>query len=238
MEAFVPNHAHLVILAFLLTGFVGFVGTMMMLGALLTRRWEPARKIVFALIAMSCLYGVVVLAVSLASSEQTLRAGERKYFCEADCHLAYSVVNVQTAKTLGSGEKQATAAETFYVVTLKTFFDPETTSANRGNGLLYPNLRMIRVLNDAGQNYAPSLEGLKALDVPAGKMVPLDQALRPGDTYETTFVFDVPEATKTPRLLLTDPLPVNWMLIGHENSLLHKKVYFALDAGKQEARSQ
>ena len=230
---FVPNHAPFVVLAFLLTGFVGFVGTVLLLGTLLTRRWEPARRILLALIAVSCLYGATVLAVSLASSEKILRAGERKYFCEVDCHLAYSVTSVQTAKTLGSGEKQAAAAGTFYVVTLRTFFDPETTSANRGNGLLHPNLRMIRMLDDTGQGYAPSLEGLKALDVPAGKMVPLDQSLRPGDTYETTFVFDAPGDAKNPRLWLTDPLPLNWVLIGHENSFLHKKVYFALETGKE-----
>jgi hypothetical protein len=238
MEAYVPNHAHLVILAFLLTGFVGFVGTVVMLLALLTRRWEPARKIVVALIAMSCLYGMTMLVVSLASSEKTLRPGERKYFCEVDCHLAYSVLHVQTAKTLGSGARQATAAGTFYVVTLQTFFDPGTISKNRGNGVLYPNLRMIRMLDDAGQEYAPSLEGMKALDVAAEKMVPLDQALRPGDSYETTFVFALPGEAKNPRLWLTDPDPALLAVIGHENSVFHKKVYFALAAGKQEARNK
>ena len=232
---FVPNHAPFVVLTFLMTGFVG---TVLLLGTLLTRRWEPARKIAVALIVLSCLYGMTVLVVSLASSEKVLRAGERKYFCEADCHLAYSMTGVQTAKTLGSGEKQATAAGTFYVVTLQTYFDEETTSANRGNGLLHPNLRMIRVLDDAGQSFAPSLEGLKALEVAAEKMVPLDQALRPGDQYETTFVFDVPSDAKNLRLWLTDPLPVNWLLIGHENSFLHKKVYFGLDTGKVTAETQ
>jgi hypothetical protein len=222
----------------LLTGFVGFVGTVLMFAALLARRWEPARRIFIGLVAISCLYGAMVLAVSLVSHETVLRAGERKYFCEVDCHLAYSVANVQTAKTLGSGDRQTASAGTFYVVTLRTFFDPDTISRHRGDGVLHPNLRMIRVLDDSGQSYAPSLEGLKALDVPAAKMVPLDQALRPGDTYETTFVFDLPESAKNPRLWLTDPLPVNWVLIGRENSLLHKKVYFALDAEKHEASNR
>ena len=232
MEFYEPNHAHFVALAFLMTGFVGFVGTVLMFGALLTRRWEPARKIFIALVALSCLYGMTVLAAALASSEKILRAGGRKYFCELDCHLAYSMTSVQTAKTLGSGEKQVTATGMFYVVTLRTYFDEETTSANRGNGLLYPNLRMLRVLDDGGQSYAPSLEGIKALDVPAAKMVPLDQSLRPGDSYETTFVFDLPSDAKNLRLWLTDPLPVNWLLIGHENSYFHKKVYFALETAK------
>jgi hypothetical protein len=234
MEYYEPNHAHFVALAFLMTGFVGFVGTVLMFGALLTRRWEPARKILIALVALSCLYGMTVLAASLASHEKIVLAGGRKYFCELDCHLAYSVTSVQTAKTLGSGEMQATAAGVFYVVTLQTFFDPETTSVNRGNGVLHPNLRMIRILDDAGKSYAPSLEGTRVLDAPAAKMVPLDQPLRPGDSYETTLVFDLPPDTPNPRLWLTDPELVNWLLIGHENSFFHKKVYFALESAKAE----
>ncbi len=229
---FVPNHAPFVVLAFLMTGFVGFVGTVLLVLTLLTRRWEPARKIVVALIALSCLYGGTLLAASLASSEKILRSGERKYFCEVDCHLAYSVTGVQTAKTLGSGEKQATAAGTFYVVTLRTYFDEKTTSANRGNGLLHPNLRLVQIVDEQGTWIPASLEGMKALDAPAAKMVPLDQSLRPGESYETTLVFDLPQGAQNPRLWLTDPELVNWLLIGHENSLFHKKVYFALDAGK------
>jgi hypothetical protein len=238
MEVFEPNYSHLVVLLFLLTGFVGFVGTVLMFAALLTRRWEPARRIFIALAAMSCVYGATVLAFSLASHERVLRAGERKYFCEVDCHLAYSVTTVQTAKTLGSGEKQTTAAGTFYVVTLRTYFDEGTTSANRGNGLLYPNLRMIRIVDEQGRQISASLEGMRVLDAPAAKLVPLDQSLRPGDSYETTFVFDLPNDAKGPRLWLTDPLPVNWLLIGHENSFLHKKVYFGLEAGKVVASSR
>jgi hypothetical protein len=55
------------------------------------------------------------------------------------------------------------------------------------------------------------------------------RAGRPGESYQTTLVFDLPEGVQNPRLLLTDPWPVNRLLIGHENSFFHKKVYFRLD---------
>jgi hypothetical protein len=229
---FMPNHAPFVVLAFLLTGFVGFVGTVPLLGTLFTRRWEWARKISAALVVLTCLYGGTLLAASLASSEKTLGAGQQKYFCEVDCHLAYSVTSVQTAKILGSGEKQATAAGTFYVVTLRTYFDEKSTSANRGNGLLYPNLRWVRVVDDRGHLIGTSLEGTRALEPSPAETVYLDQPLRPGDSYETTLVFDVPPDAQNPRLWLTDPEIVNWVLIGHENSFLHKKIYFGLNTGK------
>ena len=92
---------------------------------------------------------------------------------------------------------------------------------------------MVHVVDDQGRWIPASLEGMKALDVPAAKMVPLDQSLRPGDSYETTLVFDLPHDVRNPKLWLTDPELVNWMLIGHENSFFHKKVYFALEAGKE-----
>ena len=60
-------------------------------------------------------------------------------------------------------------------------------------------------------------------------MVPLDQPLRPGESYEATLVFELPADAQNPRLWLTDPEIVNWVLIGHENSFFHKKVYFGLE---------
>jgi len=183
-------------------------------------------------------YGLLLVAFSLGSEERVLGAGEWKYFCEADCHLAYTVADMRAAKTLGSGEKQATAGGSFYIVTLRTWFDPRTISAKRGNGILFPNLRMARVVGEQGRWFPQSLEGLKTLDAPAAKMIPLDQPLRPGDSYETMLVFDLPGDVKNPRLWLTDPLPLNWLLIGHENSFLHKKVYFRLEPKEQVAGSE
>ncbi len=235
---FVPEHAPMVVLGFLFAGFVLGVAALMFVYSLWTSRLDRAKKIFLAGLCVAGGYGLLLLAFSLASEERVLAAGEKKYFCEVDCHLAYSVVDAKTAKMLGSGEKQATAAGTFYVVTLRTYFDEKTTSVNRGNGLLHPNLRMVRMLDDQGRSFSSSLEGLKALDALAEKMVPLDQSLRPGDSYETTLVFDVPTDAKNLRLWLTDPLPLNWLLIGHENSFFHKKVYFVLPVSQQAAKSR
>ena len=54
-------------------------------------------------------YNIDVGGVSLASSEQTLPPDGWKYFCEIDCHLAYSLVSVQTAATLGPELQQTVA---------------------------------------------------------------------------------------------------------------------------------
>lgn len=227
---FMPQFAPIVILGFLGTGFLLFVTGAVLLVSVLTGRTNAAKLAAGAAIIVAGTYGGVLLAASLASSEKRLGAGEMKYFCEVDCHLAYTVTDVKTTKTLGTGATQATADGTFYVVTLKTWFDKSTTSVSRGNGLLYPNDRLALIVDDQGRRRGPTLAGQQALDLPASKLVPLLTALRPGDAYETTLVFDVPADAANPRLLLTDPVPINWVLIGHENSFLHKKVYFRLDA--------
>lgn len=228
--AFVPQAAHLVILFFLFTGLILALAGMVLLHALFAGNRARAGKVSRLGMAWVALYAVLLLGSSLLSKEQVLAAGERKYFCEADCHLAYSVESVTAAQTLGAGEHQASANGTFYVVKLKTYFDEETISSRRAKDMpLSPNLRWAVVVDEQGRRYATSLAGMKALNEPAGQNVPLTQQLKPGESYETTLVFDLPAGARSPRLLLTDPLPVNWVLIGHENSFLHKKVFFRLE---------
>jgi hypothetical protein len=228
--AFVPQAAHLVALFFLFTGFILAALGAVLLHALATGNRTRAGKVLRLGIAWSAIYAAVLLGFSLLSKERVLAVGETKYFCELDCHLAYSVESVLAAPTLGAGEHAVQASGTFYVVKLRTLFDAETTSSRRAADMpLRPNLRWAVVVDEQGRRYATSLAGMQALTEPAGQNVPLTQALIPGESYQTTLVFDLPADARHPRLLLTDPLPVNWFLIGHENSFLHKKVFFRLE---------
>jgi len=52
--------------------------------------------------------------------------------------------------------------------------------------------------------------------------------LRPGESYTTDSVFDVPQDARGLRLLITEDDPETRFVIGHENSLLHKKICFGL----------
>jgi len=49
----------------------------------------------------------------------------------------------------------------------------------------------------------------------------VETRLRPGKSYLTTFVFDVPADARNPRLLITDVDLVTRLLVDHENSPLH-----------------
>jgi hypothetical protein len=217
-------------------GAVGFLGAcfvLVVLGlvamhALVVRRYGRARVSLTLLACVTALYFGVVLVFSFASGEMVLARGAEKHFCELDCHLAYSVVGVRRAKTLGEGSSQVSASGEFLVVTLKTRFDETTISTRRGDGELYPNPRRVTVYDADGHSYAPSEDGARALAATDASGTPLETPLRPGESYTTELVFDLPNAARDPRMLVNESdLPTRF-IIGHENSPLHKKTEFKL----------
>src|SRR5437773_4942559 len=222
-DVFTPPLAPLVLLAFLGAGFLVFTG---LLGAAIAgaaRRFGLARILGGAALAVAILYGTVLLGAALVSRERTLGRDEKKYFCEMDCHVAYSV----TAMT-----KEGNHA----AVTVRTWFDPSTIASFRGNGPLTPNPRTVYLVDASGRRYAPSPDATRAWERKHGSSTPLDRELTPGASYLTTFVFELPETAVSPRFFIGDPLGPETFIIGHENSPLHKKAYFALEPGSTAAR--
>jgi hypothetical protein len=60
--------------------------------------------------------------------------------------------------------------------------------------------------------------------------MPPTEPLRPGESYSTDFVFEVPKDAQGLRLLITEDCSETHFVIGHENSLLHRKIYFGVDS--------
>ena len=87
---------------------------------------RKAAKII-AVITGSCaiIYIALLFGCSLVSKQKVLSRGQEKYFCEVDCHLAYSVVSVK---------EEAGATAKRYVVALKTRFDETTISKRSAQG--------------------------------------------------------------------------------------------------------
>ena len=71
-------------------------------------------------------------------------------------------------------------------------------------------------------------EGHAALATEAGVGMPLDTPLRPGESYTTGLVFDLPPGARDPALLLNESSPETRFIVGHENSPLHGKTEFRL----------
>lgn len=215
-----PEHAPLVVLSFLGTCFLlGLAGILFLYGWI-ARRPRLALPVLGAALVLGNLYVALLAGAAFLSRERTLKPGEWKYFCEVDCHIAYSVESVRTAKTLGSPEHPVTAGGLFYVVRVNTWFDERTTARRRPRDLaLAPGPRLVAVVDGYGNYYAP-----RQTTGP-----PLAQPLLPGQSYSVEFVFDLPADRPNFRLLVASAAPINWLLIGHESSPFHRKVFFALE---------
>ncbi|HEY0322317.1 MAG TPA: DUF4352 domain-containing protein [Pyrinomonadaceae bacterium] len=226
-------------------GVLGFLGASAVLllicliaaHALFTRRTARLRLALVAAIGWVIIYLGLMLVFSFTSREKALARGEEKHFCEIDCHLAYAVNDVQRTRTIGLPTSQATAKGIFYVVTVRTRFDEQTIGKGRGDATLTPNSRVVTVTDAQGRSYNPSPEAMKALEVSKSGGTPIWTPLRPGESYTTTFVFDLPENIDNPTLLIREGELVTHFVIGHENSLLHKKVLFRLDETPKQVAS-
>jgi hypothetical protein len=215
-------------LAFLSTGLSVLLLALGFVYSALKKQPAFRRITLFALTSIAILYLGTLLGFSVRSNEQLLARGQEKYFCEIDCHLAYSIKDVLEAKTLGEESRQISAEGMFRIVTIQTRFDETTIGSNRGNAPLYPNSRVVSVVDESGNRYFPLPEGQRILEANETNSTPMTSPLRPGEAYTTTLVFDLPARAQTPALLIQEGQLVTHLLIGHENSPLHKKTKFQI----------
>jgi hypothetical protein len=196
---------------------VAFLGSAMLAGVLVLatiygflRQKAWAKKTLLVLAGGAVIYFGFLSWFSAVSRDVTLARGSEKYFCEIDCHLAYSIVEV---KPVADGPSQELA------VTVRTRFDENTISPRRSKEApLTPNAREVVLVDTAGRRYLPI----------ATVGTPLENELVPGKAYVTTLVFGVTDVSPGTRLLITSPSGPVALLIGNEMSLGHKKTYLAL----------
>lgn len=188
-----------------------------------------ARKILIVAVILAAGYSGALFAASLGSHEWNLEPGAEKYFCEIDCHIAYSVVAATKAETIGPDGGKVAARGIFYIVSVRTRFDETTISPRRGDSSLEPGPRSIALVDGAGNSYAPSDAALLTLETTGVESTPIAQPLRPGESHVSIFVFELPAGVQNARLLIENPLV--WperVFIGGEESWLHKRVYLRL----------
>jgi hypothetical protein len=235
MFAQTPPFAPIVVLAFLASG--AFLGGSIL--ALVIGLWRKSRTIqlgsVLAVSLLVTTYVGMLLCLSFFSREVVLPVEGRKYFCEIDCHIAYSVQSVVPAASLGGELQQAESKGNFVVVGIRSWFDPQTISPRRGDGPLTPNGRHITLVDNDGRLIAPSAQQEKVLAALRLNSVPLRTELRPGESYVSYFVFELPVSAGNPKILLTTTGEETPMLWGHENSWFHKKIYFGLPQDSHSA---
>ena len=85
----------------------------------------------------------------------------------------------------------------------------------------------VRMVDSAGNEYTPlTVE-------PVGDLRPTpritDTSLGPDQELILQFLFDLPVPAERPALWITDPVWINKLIPGHENSFFHSKVVFELE---------
>jgi hypothetical protein len=212
---------------------LAFLGTVVLLAglglgvvvALLNGRKPLARWLAVAASVLASGYVAVVLLASLFSHEEILAVGTPKYFCEIDCHVTIAVVGMSRSDTIGGTRAEGE----FYLVTVKTWFDPSTTSPTRPkDAVVHPNPHLVRLIDRTGKEFALSESGMAALQRTGAAGTPITQPLLPDASYTTTLAFDLPVAAAQPRLWITNNERVTELLIGAERSPFHSKVLLAL----------
>ena len=172
--------------------------------SLVLKRPDVAKLVARIALGGAGAYVALLLVASLASKDRVLGPNEEKHICEVDCHLAYSVVGVNTQGTR-------------YTVTVKVRFDETTISSHRGMAPLTPNSRYVAIVDSRGRRYEAPSDAL-------------ERQLLPGQSYTTDLVFDVPADAHDLRLILASGDPQTRVLIGHENSFFHGKTTFRVSA--------
>jgi hypothetical protein len=166
-------------------------------------------------------YFLMLIGVSLNSSERTLAVGEAKEYCGfyLDCHMHTAVTGVRTAKTLGN----VTAKGAFHIIKVKVFSD-----ANReALGLLNVD---ARVVDEAGNTYERDLTAEAQL----APQPEFERQTSPDKSFEKEIIFDLPARAVGPRLDIREGYAVDRAIeafvIGDEDSLMHKRNYFDIGA--------
>jgi hypothetical protein len=216
---------------------MAFAGTVLLLFALACvagyfaarDRMRAARRVGWAAAGVTGIYAAALAGFSAAAGEREVVAGGEKYFCELDCHLAYSIAGVERPLSSGTDD----AAPGLEVVKLRVRFDPQTTGPRRGDHPLHPNPRRVRLIASDGHSYAPSEVALEAVEARSGSQPALDDPLRPGESAIIPLIFALPAGARGERLLLTERSPETYFLIGHENSFFHPRTAFRLDTSNQ-----
>jgi hypothetical protein len=227
---FTPPNAPAVVILFLATALLLFSGGVVAAGLAMRGRRRPARRVVEAMAVILVIYFGALLTHSLTSKDLVLEPGQLKYFCEVDCHLAYSVEGVRSVKSVGSGSGAVAiqAPGSFVIVSVKTWFDPNTIAPWRGDRPLRPNPRTIRLEDAAGRSYAVSAAAEKAVAGDSDARSLLARPLRPGESYTTELAFELPGPATEARLLISEDVAEASFIVSHENSLFHRKIWFRI----------
>jgi hypothetical protein len=211
------------VLALAGTTFILICATCLTILAMISKNRLVARMAVGGGAGLAALYAGVLMLVGAASHDRVLPPGAEKYFCELDCHLAYSVTGLRPLP------QPAESGATMWALTVRTRFDERTISKHRSREApLTPNPRRVGLVAADGREYLPLSMTPERQAMLGITSTPLSQELRPGESYTTTLLFALPAGSTPASLDLTEDVFPTRLMIGHERSPFHGKALLAL----------
>jgi hypothetical protein len=178
------------------------------------RRWAFAGRIGLAVVLAWAVYLAVGAIVALKTPQHIVALGEDRCFDE----MCFAVMGYNRTPSRNAGSSR-------YIVDVRI--------TNRSRGRAQRELGRKGVLMDrAGRTYEVSREGMNALSSVGGPAHPgLDAEVAPGQSLETTLVFDLPTNVDYPGFALESNLAIYpaRIVIGDEEHFLHWPTVVTLD---------
>lgn len=169
------------------------------------------RRVSLALGSFLVLYAIVLLSVSLLSPQQKLTMHQDRCFDD----WCLSVERVVQQPTIGTSARIVTARGEFSLVTVRV--------SSRAKAINQRALDVqVYLLDASNQHYDPSPIGQQALDATGKGGQSLSSELVPGGSFTHTVVFDLPKGSSHLALVVTHGLFPDLLVIGSEQSFLHK----------------
>jgi len=204
------------------------VAAVLLIGSLITKKTWLTKFTLGGVAVWFVFYAVMLLGFSLTSKERTVEIGDTdgKAFCGfyLDCHMHAMVTGVRKAKSIGA----QTASGEYYIVKVKVFSNAKQATL----GLLTVD---AHVVDAAGRKYTRD-QGAEATLSPQPDF---DRRIAPTESFEKEIVFDLPVGVNKPRLDLREGFGIESMLeavlIGDEDSILHRRTYFELSEQNETA---
>jgi hypothetical protein len=184
---------------------------------LLRRQRRPAKRVLLALASFIVVYATVLVCVSLVSPQQVLALHQDRCFDD----WCLSVEEVVWQRTVGSAPLIVTAHGVFELVTVRVSSRARTESQRALDAQVY-------LLDAGGQHFDPDQTSQHVLDASGQGGQPLDSELAPEGSFTRIVVFDVPKSTSRLALVVTHGLFPDVLVIGSDQSFLHKPTIIEL----------
>lgn len=211
-----------VLLMLMTIGGLLVAGVLLVIAVVTKRAWLGS-FVLGGVAVWFAIYFSLLFGVSFTSVDKDLALNESKKFCGfyLDCHMHASVKDVRRVTNIGN----KTAAGEFYVVKVEIFSD----AARATLGLSPVD---AHVIDSAGQTYNRDM----LAEAELAPQPEFEKQVGPEESFVKEIVFDIPTDAENPRLDIRETSGfdqvVEAILVGDEDSILHKRSYFKLDAGQ------